>query len=181
MFLWLRNNKAGLPYLLLRIHDLLVRDTIKYFEKGGPVRRKNRQVRKALNKAMGIARKNKRNPGVMLGTAVNAVRELSEEVERTRKALRATYDSMEEALRQIEKHAQATEVEARREFGAGRTEVSVSDNGKGFVVGDDLTELPRAGKLGLAGMAERVRLLAGNMKIESRPGKGTRVMITVPI
>jgi signal transduction histidine kinase len=88
---------------------------------------------------------------------------------------------VQEALRNIEKHAQATEVEARIEFGTGRTEVSVSDNGKGFVVGDDLTELPRAGKLGLAGMAERVRLLAGNMKIESRPGKGTRVMITVPI
>jgi len=88
---------------------------------------------------------------------------------------------VQEALRNIEKHAQATEVAARIEFGAGRTEVSVSDNGKGFVVGDDLTELPRAGKLGLAGMAERVRLLAGNMKIESRPGKGTRVMITVPI
>ena len=88
---------------------------------------------------------------------------------------------VQEALRNIEKHAQATEVAARIEFGAGRTEVSVSDNGKGFVVGDDLTELPRAGKLGLAGMAERVRLLAGSMKIESRPGKGTRVMITVPI
>jgi len=88
---------------------------------------------------------------------------------------------VQEALRNIEKHAQATEVEARIEFNVGRTEVSVSDNGKGFVVGDDLTELPRAGKLGLTGMAERVRLLGGSMKIESRPGKGTRVMITVPM
>jgi len=88
---------------------------------------------------------------------------------------------VQEALRNVEKHAQATRVEARIEFGGGKTEVSVSDNGRGFEVGDDLAELPRVGKLGLAGMAERVRLLDGTMKIESRPGKGTRVMVKVPI
>lgn len=88
---------------------------------------------------------------------------------------------VQEALRNVEKHAQATRVEARIEFGGGKTEVSVSDNGRGFEVGDDLAELPRVGKLGLAGMAERVRLLDGTMKIESRPGKGTRLMVKVPI
>jgi len=88
---------------------------------------------------------------------------------------------VQEALRNVEKHAQATRVEARIEFGEGKTEVSVSDNGRGFEVGDDLAELPRVGKLGLAGMAERVRLLDGTMKIESRPGKGTRLIVKVPI
>jgi len=88
---------------------------------------------------------------------------------------------VQEALRNVEKHAQATRVEVRIEFGEGKTEVSISDNGRGFEVGDDLAELPRAGKLGLAGMAERVRLLDGTMKIESQPGKGTRVMVEVPI
>ncbi|MBN1862778.1 MAG: PAS domain S-box protein, partial [Dehalococcoidales bacterium] len=88
---------------------------------------------------------------------------------------------VQEALRNVEKHARATRVEARIEFGTDKTSVSISDNGRGFEVDDDLAELPREGKLGLAGMAERVRLLDGTMKIESRPGKGTRLMVEVPI
>ncbi len=88
---------------------------------------------------------------------------------------------VQEALRNVAKHARATRVEVRIEFGEGKTGVSISDNGRGFSVGDDLSELPRAGKLGLAGMAERVRLLDGTVKIESQPGKGTRVMVEVPI
>ena len=44
-----------------------------------------------------------------------------------------------------------------------------------------LADLLRAGKLGLAGMEERVRLLNGTMRIESKPGKGTRVMIEASI
>ena len=52
---------------------------------------------------------------------------------------------------------------------------------KGFDLGGSLADLPRAGKLGLAGMEERVRLLNGSMNIESELGKGTRVTIQVPI
>ncbi|GAJ12952.1 unnamed protein product, partial [marine sediment metagenome] len=47
--------------------------------------------------------------------------------------------------------------------------------------GRSLADLPREGKLGIAGMEERVRLLNGNMRIESKPDKGTKVMIEVPI
>ena len=93
----------------------------------------------------------------------------------------AIFRVVQEALRNVGKHAQAIRVEARIEFGEGKTKLSVSDNGKGFVLGGNLADLPRAGKLGLAGMEERVRLLDGNMKIESQPGKGTRVTIEVPI
>jgi len=89
---------------------------------------------------------------------------------------------VQEALRNVEKHAQASRIEVTIEFGKGKTKVSICDNGKGFdLSGRSLADLPRAGKLGLAGMEERVRLLNGTMKIESEPGKGTRVMIEVPI
>ncbi len=88
---------------------------------------------------------------------------------------------VQEALRNVEKHAQASRVEVTIEFGKGKTKVSICDNGKGFDLSGSLADLPRAGKLGLAGMEERVRLLNGTMKIESEPGKGTRVMIEVPI
>ena len=88
---------------------------------------------------------------------------------------------VQEALRNVEKHAQASRVEVAIEFDEGKTKVSICDNGKGFDLRGSLADLPRTGKLGLAGMEERVRLLNGTMKIESESGKGTKVMIAVPI
>jgi len=88
---------------------------------------------------------------------------------------------VQEAMRNIGRHSQASKAEVSIEFGEGKTRVSISDNGKGFDLGGGLAELPRVGKLGLAGMEERVRLLDGSMRIESEPGKGTRVMIELPI
>jgi len=69
----------------------------------------------------------------------------------------------QEAFSNIRKHAQASEMNAIVEFGEGKTTVTISDNGKGFDAGDNLTNLPRTGKLGLAGMEERVRLLGGTL------------------
>ena len=92
-----------------------------------------------------------------------------------------TFRIVQEALRNVEKHAQASKAEVEIKFDEGKTTVSIIDNGKGFDLGGSLAELPRAGKLGLAGMEERVRLLEGNMKIESEPGKGTRVTIELPV
>jgi len=88
---------------------------------------------------------------------------------------------VQEALRNVEKHARATKVEAGIEFGERKIVVSVGDNGRGFKLGVDLADLPRDGKLGLAGMEERVKLLNGNMRIESYPDKGTRVIVELPI
>ena len=88
---------------------------------------------------------------------------------------------VQEALRNVEKHARASKIEVCIEFGEGKTTISVCDNGVGFDLAGNLADLPRAGKLGLAGMEERVRLLDGRMEIDSEPGKGTRVMIEIPM
>lgn len=57
--------------------------------------------------------------------------------------------------------------------------MSVRDNGKGFIVPRNLVDLPNAGKLGLAGMAERARLIGGRLSIVSSPGQGTTVTVEV--
>ncbi len=88
---------------------------------------------------------------------------------------------VQEALRNVEKHAQASKVEVVIEFGEGKTRVSICDNGKGFDLGGSLAELPRVGKLGLAGMEERARLLGGNLRLQSELGKGTAVEVEVPV
>ncbi len=103
MFFLFPFNRGRIAYIVIKFHGLLVSATVKYFEKGRAVRKRIKKVHKAINKALRIARKKKRNPGVMIGTALNALKGLSDEVEYTRKTLKATYDNMEEALRQIEK------------------------------------------------------------------------------
>jgi len=88
---------------------------------------------------------------------------------------------VQEALRNVEKHAQASRVEVKIEFGETKTNIAIADNGTGFDLDGSLADLPRLGKLGLAGMEERVHLLDGSVKIEAEPGQGTRVKIELPM
>jgi len=88
---------------------------------------------------------------------------------------------VQEAVRNIERHSQALKAEISAEFGEGKIRVSVSDNGKGFKLSENLVDLVRTGKLGLAGMEERARLLNGSLRIESVPDKGTTITVEIPI
>ena len=106
---------------------------------------------------------------------VGVERRLPSEVEFT------LFRIVQEAVRNIERHSQALKAEVNVEFSEGKTRVSVSDNGKGFQLSGSLVDLVHTGKLGLAGMEERARLLNGSIKIESEPGKGTTVMVEIPI
>jgi len=59
---------------------------------------------------------------------------------------------------------------------SGYVSLEVADNGCGFAM-----EGARAkGRLGLAGVVERIRMLGGDVEIESSPGDGARVRATVP-
>jgi len=51
----------------------------------------------------------------------------------------------------------------------------------GFQLPDKVSDLSRSGKLGLAGIRERVRLLGGNLEIKSEPDKSTTVIVEAPI
>ncbi len=87
---------------------------------------------------------------------------------------------VQEALRNVIRHAEVAEAHVQIEFSADCIEISVSDKGKGFdrkLIGD----LLRAGKLGLAGMNERAKLLCGQIQIESAVGQGTTIKILIPI
>ena len=86
----------------------------------------------------------------------------------------------QEALTNIGKHAQASRADVTIEFGEDRIKTTVSDNGRGFELKEPLDELSRSGKLGLAGMQERVQLVGGHLSIQSEVGKGTTVIAEVP-
>lgn len=59
--------------------------------------------------------------------------------------------------------------------------VTIENNGEGFALPETIADLSRLGKLGLAGMQERARLLGGSLQIESELDKGTKVIVEVPL
>jgi signal transduction histidine kinase len=83
----------------------------------------------------------------------------------------------QEALNNALKHAHATGVRVRLQFGEVDTILEVQDDGIGF----DPGAVQEGGGLGLPGMKERVRKIGGRLKIESAPGQGTKVVVQVQI
>jgi two-component system sensor histidine kinase DegS len=88
---------------------------------------------------------------------------------------------VQEALRNIAKHAKASKAEVEIKFDENKITITVSDNGRGFEPPEDLGALTPTGKLGLAGMQERVQLLGGIVRLESEPGKGTKISVEAPV
>lgn len=93
----------------------------------------------------------------------------------------ALFRIIQEALRNIVKHALATVVEVEVAFRMAETVVTIADNGIGFEAPRSLSELPRTGRLGLLGMQERARLIGATLEIRSAPGQGTTLTVTVPV
>jgi signal transduction histidine kinase len=88
----------------------------------------------------------------------------------------ALFRVVQESLCNIRKHSGATRASVRVRAVAGYVSLEVSDNGCGFSM-----EAARSkGRLGLAGVVERVRLLGGDVEIESGPGQGVLVRATLP-
>jgi len=88
---------------------------------------------------------------------------------------------VQEALANVRRHSQANRVCVKVEFTAQDIKMTVNDNGKGFEMPARVGDLARIGKLGLAGMQERVQLLGGTLAIGSEPGKGTTLTVEVPL
>ena len=86
----------------------------------------------------------------------------------------------QEALSNIRRHAQATQATVKLDMGEHRISLEVTDNGRGFQVPEQIEDLASAGRLGIMGMAERARLLNGNLEVVSSPGKGTKVSTSIP-
>ena len=85
----------------------------------------------------------------------------------------------QEALSNVRRHAQATQVLITVEFAPKKVKLEVKDNGKGFELPKKLEDFAVRGSLGILGMHERARIIAGNFSIQSKPGLGTVVSIEV--
>jgi two-component system sensor histidine kinase DegS len=87
----------------------------------------------------------------------------------------------QEALRNVWKHSGASRAWITLEFDEDKTTLIVEDNGKGFKLPERIGDLASSGKLGLAGMQERAHLIGGKLDLQSEPGKGTTVILEVPV
>ncbi len=89
----------------------------------------------------------------------------------------AAYRIVQEALTNVARHAEVSEVWARVWAGESTLDVQVSDGGKGFDQADP--EIARSHH-GLAGMHERAAQVGGRLWIASVPGKGTLMAVKLP-
>lgn len=84
---------------------------------------------------------------------------------------------IQEALNNIEKHAEADNVYVRLDFRLKMVTAMIEDDGKGF----NMSEHIGRESFGLMGMKERISLLGGELEIKSQVGQGTKVVIKVPL
>jgi len=114
------------------------------------------------------------------GIAAEFVSEL-ERVDLAHKGCRELARIVQESLVNVRKHSGAHHVLVRLAQRAGHLQLTVEDDGKGFSFSGRLSgaELETTGK-GPAVIRERVRLLAGELAIESTPGHGARLEVRIP-
>jgi signal transduction histidine kinase/ligand-binding sensor domain-containing protein len=91
------------------------------------------------------------------------------------------YRIAQECLSNIVKHSGASDARISLSAADGSLRMSITDNGKGFDASEYAQRPPQQRSLGLLNIAERVRLLGGTHSIDSAPGKGTSIMVNIPL
>jgi signal transduction histidine kinase len=84
----------------------------------------------------------------------------------------------QEAIHNVEKHAEARHLSVRLEYGPAEIALEVRDDGRGFVAEGDAIAKP--GHYGFTGMKERAMAIGGTLETTSEPGAGTSVRLHAP-
>ncbi len=90
---------------------------------------------------------------------------------------RELYFALREGVLNAIRHSRATEMHLSLTQNRNTCEASLRDNGVGF----NLAANESSSHYGLKGMRERIRKIGGELSLESAPGKGTAIHITVPL
>ena len=81
-----------------------------------------------------------------------------------------------ETLSNAVRHAAPTMIRLRIHHDGSRLEIVISDNGRGFDVSQ-----ARPGGNGLKNIGQRMELIRGNARIQSKPGQGTTITLSLPL
>jgi signal transduction histidine kinase len=124
---------------------------------------------------------------------------LDEELEIQENIQHAIYRITQQALQNIIKHAEArnvtiyldveeaedtveqTPANSVRSGSSKRLSLRITDDGKGFEMPADFNKLQADGHNGLAGFAQKVKLLGGQLQVASQVGHGTTISLLIPL
>ena len=84
------------------------------------------------------------------------------------------YRVVQEALQNVSRHSRASHAKILVEQPSGTVALTIEDDGAGF-------DPPRTRGMGLLGIEERVKQLGGKFEVQSQPGKGTALRISLPV
>jgi len=87
----------------------------------------------------------------------------------------------QEAIANVTRHAQAESVYVILEFKDKGVAIQVEDDGIGFDISKWPTATSAEHRAGLLGMKERAELLGGTLTIDTKPGRGTKVIAEIPV
>jgi two-component system, NarL family, sensor histidine kinase UhpB len=91
------------------------------------------------------------------------------------------YRIAQEAISNVVRHAEARSVTITLDEREGFLQLAVEDDGRGFDVARTAREALSSRRLGLLGIQERAELLGGEATIDAAPGRGTRIVVSLPI
>lgn len=98
-------------------------------------------------------------------------------IEPARAVQQVAYRTAQEALTNIGKHAQCSEVSIELRAGIDELTLAIADNGQGV----SRAALDKPAALGLKGLRQRARTVNGRLRVGSRQGAGTSVVLKVPL
>jgi PAS domain S-box-containing protein len=90
------------------------------------------------------------------------------------------YRLVQEGLTNIRKHAAASRVTVKLVAAFPSIILRIEDNGRGFDVQKRAVSAGQEKRMGLRSVKERVKLLNGEMNLQSTPGRGTKITIKLP-
>ena len=99
----------------------------------------------------------------------------------SKEAETALYRIIQEALNNVAKHSQAKRVSIILQGTAGRAQAIIEDDGRGFDTTKPRRPADQEGGLGLSGIQERLNVLGGSLSLESTPGRGTTLIVRIPV
>jgi signal transduction histidine kinase len=100
-----------------------------------------------------------------------------QEIDLDKGLMTALFRIFQEAVSNVVRHAEATQVEVSMTHNNGQLVMKIMDNGKGI----QENEIDGSGSLGLIGMRERLRHWNGRVQFSGLTGKGTSVEIIIPL
>ena len=90
------------------------------------------------------------------------------------------FQAVRELLINVIKHAKAKNVEVAVQKKNDNIQISISDDGIGFDT-KEVKSIQRNGGFGLFSIRERIDYIGGTFEIYSRPGSGSRFVLTAPL